>query len=186
MEDNTISTFQQSLHNDLYEYLLSIHAIDRHLPECPDIEDKFRAILEEYLHDGVREYNKYPVTSLGWMMFMGMAMAWMWDKDWANYSLQENYYQPLRDIAGYDDFDQTVLEILGYTGNKAEQITQRVARCAQRVFSTLNRADVEPGTQQAFNLYVAALRQLYNFGIAVELNALGYHMVPYTGPVSPN
>lgn len=186
MEDYSVIDFEKRVHKDLYEYLKWKKAIDDHLPECPDVEEKWDKILAEYLPDGVREYQEFPVTSLGWMMFMGMAMAYYWDTDWEKYSKEENYYIPLRDKAGYDNFDQTVVEdLLGFKGEKAEEISAQVADCASRVFGILSHEPVEPGTELAFRYYVAALHQLYLMGMCIELNALGYHMTPYN-PASLN
>ena len=129
--------------------------------------------------DGAREFQNYPVVSLGWMMLVGMAMAYYWDTDWEKYSAQKNIYETLRDKRGYDDMDQTVVEdILGYKDEAAEQITSLVAECASRVFGILNHEHIEPGTQAALGCYIAALHQLYLAGMAMELNALGYHMTP--------
>ena len=72
--------FENLLQKDLHQYLLSKNLIDSHLPECPDIENKWTEIGAAYLADGVREFNAYPTVSLGWCMFLGMAMAQFWDE----------------------------------------------------------------------------------------------------------
>lgn len=175
-----VREFSEKVHKDLYEFLLHKEAIDAHLPECPDVEGKWKEVAAEYLPDGIREYQEYPVTSLGWMMFIGMAMAWYWDTDWEKNSERKDYYTALRDMAGYDNLDETVVEkILGYSGEKGEEISSCVAECASRVYSLLSHSHIEPGTELAFKCYVAALKQLYMMGMCVELNALGYHMTPY-------
>ena len=33
--------FEETIHQDLYSYLLSLKEIDERLPECPDIEEKW-------------------------------------------------------------------------------------------------------------------------------------------------
>ncbi|MDE6557000.1 MAG: hypothetical protein K2K55_08580, partial [Duncaniella sp.] len=53
-----------------------------------------------------------------------------------------------------------------------------VAECASRVYGILSHEHIEPGTQVALGCYIAALHQLYLAGMAMELNALGYHMTP--------
>lgn len=182
MDNKSVNDFERKVHDDLFEYLKWKKAVDEHLPECPDVENKFNQVLGEYLKDGVREYAEYPVTSLGWMMFMGMVMAYYWDTDWEDHSDQVAYFTPLRDVAGYDNFDDTALKLLGYEGETAEEISKKVADCASRVQGILSHEPVEPGTELAFKYYVVCLRQLYIMGMAVELNALGYHMTPYNPP----
>lgn len=174
-----VEEFENKVRTDLISFLQRKKAIDDNVPECPDVEEKWTQIGRAYLPDGMREFKDYPVVSLGWMMLVGMAMAYYWDTDWEKHANREDYYERLRDTDGYDNLDTTVVEkLLGYTGEKAEQITAQVAECASRVYSLLTHSYIEPGTQVAFGCYVAALHQMYLIGMAVELNALGYHMTP--------
>lgn len=170
--------FEEKVRRDLIAFLKSKEAIDKQEPQCPDVEEKWSMIVRAYMPDGVREFKEFPITSLGWMMFIGMAMAWYWDTDWEGNSSRTDYYEKLRDANGYDNLDDTVTELLGYSGEKAEQIQGEVAECASRVYTMLTHSHIEPGTDVAFGCYVAALHQLYLAGMAVELNALGYHMTP--------
>lgn len=180
MEPKDVKEFQQKVHDDLYQLLLRKEAIDAHLPQCPDVEEKWSQISRAYLPDGVREFQEYPVVSLGWMMFIGMAMAYYWDTDWEKYAGCKDYYEAIRDRNGYDNLDDTVIkDILGYEGEKAEMVHNKVAECASRVYSLLTHNYIEPGTEMAFACYVAALHEMYLMGMAVELNALGYHMTPF-------
>lgn len=173
----TVSNFEDKVRKDLVDFLISKGALDKHVPECPDVEEKWALIVRSYVPDGAREFQDYPVVSLGWMMFMGMAMAYYWDVDWEKNAERTDYYTELRDKRGYDQLDETVTEdLLGYTGEAAAKVTDLVAECASRVYSLLNHEHLEPGTEAAFGAWLAALHQLYLAGMAMELNALGYHM----------
>lgn len=173
----TVSNFEDKVRKDLVDFLISKGALDKHVPECPDVEEKWALIARSYVPDGAREFQDYPVVSLGWMMFMGMAMAYYWDEDWEKNAGRTDYYTELRDKRGYDQFDETVTEdLLGYTGEAAAKVTDLVAECASRVYSLLNHEHLEPGTEAALGAWLAALHQLYLAGMAMELNALGYHM----------
>lgn len=182
----TAAEFEERVKSDLIGFLQKKGTIDAHVPECPDVEEKWAEIVQAYIPDGVKEFQEYPVTSLGWMMFIGMAMAYYWDTDWEANANRTDYYEALKAINGYDNLDESVVRsVLGYEGEKADQIIEQVAECASRVYSILSHSFIEPGTELAFGCYVASLHQLYLAGMAVELNALGYHMTPYT-PVSLN
>ena len=173
----TAKAFEEKVRKDLIEFLQKKEALDPHVPECPDVEEKWGEIARSYMPDGAREFKDYPVVSLGWMMLIGMAMAYYWDTDWESYSKKTDIYEQLRDKRGYDNMDETVVEdILGYAGEPAEKITELVAECASRVYSLLSHEHVEPGTEAALGCYIGALHQLYLAGMAMELNALGYHM----------
>lgn len=174
-----VADFGKKVHEDLSAFLQRKEAIDKQFPACPDVEDKWSVIARAYLPDGIREFQNYPIVSLGWMMFIGMAMAYYWDTDWEAYAEKDDLYETIRDMKGYDNLDETVSEdILGYKDEKAAQIVDHVAECASRVYTMLTHSHIEPGTEIAFGCYVEALHQLYLAGMAIELNALGYHMTP--------
>ena len=67
--------FEQNLGRDLHQYLASKKLLDARMPECPDVEDQWEYIVKAYIPDGVREFNAYQVASLGWIIYIGMAMA---------------------------------------------------------------------------------------------------------------
>lgn len=181
-----VEDFQKKVHDDLYKFLLDKGALDAHLPECPDVADKWPTISRAYIPDGAKEFQEYPVVSLGWMMFIGMALAYYWDTDWEANSKRDDYYEKLKEMDGFDNLDDTVIrKLLGYDGESAEKMQELVAECASRTLSILSHSHIEAGTEEAFGCYIAALHELYLMGMAMELNALGYHMTPYN-PASLN
>ena len=119
--------FEEQLHQDLHQFLQSMKEVDERLPECPDVEDKWEEIAKAYIPDGIREFNDFPSASLGWMMYIGMAVAKFWDAEWEIYSKIEDLYAYMRDKRGYD-------------------------------------------------AYVSCLHQLYLFGVAMQLNRMGFYM----------
>lgn len=182
MENDTkeiAKKFENKVKENLTQFLQHKEALDLHVPECPDVEEKWPLIAREYLPDGAKEFQEYPVTALGWIMFVGMAMAFYWDTDWTKYADKQDFYRELRDKNGYDNLDETVVKgLLGYEGEAAEKITELVAECASRVYNLITHEHVEPGTEAALGCFLGALHQLYLAGMESELNALGYHMTP--------
>lgn len=175
----SMQKFEEKVREDLTKFLQHKEALDQHVPECPDVEEKWAYIGRAYLPDGAKEFQQYPVVSLGWMMFIGMAMSYYWDVDWEKYADRTDFYETIRDINGYDNLDDTVVKtILGYEGEAADKIIELVAECASRVYGIISHEKVESGTEEAFGCYIAALHQLYLAGMEMELNALGYHMTP--------
>ncbi len=171
--------FEKNIQKDLTRYLRGLGRLDEMLPECPDLEQLWPSLAEAYLPDGVREFGGYPVVSLGWMMFVGMAMAKYWDTDWEKYSQEgaKGIYERLRDARGYDNLDDFVLgDVLGLEGKEAEDISAMAGECAARVYHALTTSHIEAGTPEAARAYMAGLHQLYLMGVYTELNALGYHL----------
>ena len=169
--------FEEKLHNDLFQYLLSMKDVDQHMPECPDVEEKWEEIAKAYIPDGIREFQDYPSASLGWMMYIGMAVAKMWDTEWEIYSKIEDLYAYMRDKRGYDSMDEYIREeLLLLQGDDYTMLEKVVGECASRVYNALMRQHIEPGTKAAFEAFVACLHQLYLFGAAMQLKRMGYHM----------
>ena len=150
-----MDNFEEQLRKDLHQFLLSMKEVDERMPECPDVEEKWEEIAKAYIPDGIREFQDFPSASLGWMMYIGMAVAKMWDTEWEIYSKIEDLYAYMRDKRGYDAMDEYIREeVLQLQG---VDYTQRL----------------EPGTKEAFNGYVACLHQLYLFGAAMQLKRMG-------------
>jgi len=169
--------FAATLLSDLHRCLCERGAVDERFPECPDVEEKWPAIAEAYLPDGVREFASYPVASLGWMMFVAMAVTKFWDEDWERYGKMEDLYVMLRGKRGYDNLDEYIMdEVLDLHGDDAESLQNMVGDCAERAKRLLFKQDIEPGTADAFKGYVACLQCMYQLGMAVQLKSMGYHM----------
>ena len=75
-----------------------------------DITNKWNEIAPSYVKDSVREVADYPTVSLGWAMYLGMAVAKFWDDDWKIFSQVNNLYEYIRDKRGYDYMDEYVRE----------------------------------------------------------------------------
>lgn len=169
--------FENKLLKDLHQYLIAMGKVDERMPECPDVEDKWEQIAQSYIADGIREFADYPTVSLGWMMYLGMAVAKFWDAEWEIYSKIEDLYLYIRDKRGYDCMDEYVREeVLLLEGDDYDALEKLVGECASRVHNALLHQYLEPGTKEAFNGYVVCLHQLYLMGAAVQLKRMGYHM----------
>ena len=173
-----MENFEEILGRDLHQYLLSMREVDERLPECPDVEEKWQEIAKAYLPDGIREFQGYPTTSLGWMMYIGMAVAKFWDSsEWQSYDALPDLYASLRNKRGYDEMDEYIRqEVLLLEGDDYNALEKLVGECASRVNNALRHQTFEPGTKEAFDGYVACLHQLYLKGAAIQLKRMGYHV----------
>ena len=172
-----LDKFEEQLHKDLHQFLLSIKEVDERLPECPDVEEKWEEIAKAYIPDGIMEFQAFPTASFGWMMYIGMGVAKMWDIDWENYSKIEDLYVYMRDKRGYDAMDEYIREeVLLLQGIDYTLLEKLVGECSSRVYNALMHQHLEPGTKDAFNGFIACLHQLYLMGAAVQLKRMGYHM----------
>lgn len=172
-----IENFEDTLKQDLHQFLTSMKVVDERLPECPDVEEKWESIAKAYIPDGIKEFGDYPTASLGWMMYIGMAVAKFWDTEWDIYSKIDDLYVYMRDKRGFDSMDEYIREdVLLLSGVDYTVLEKLVGECASRVYNALRHQNIEPGTKEAFNAYVSCLHQLYLMGAAMQLNKMGYHM----------
>lgn len=176
-QEKNIQHYEQIFREDLHKYLLYNNKVDERLPDAPDIEEQWRKIGESYLPDAMREFQDYPTVSLGWAMFIGLAVAKYWDQDWELYSKVEDLYKHLCSAIDFDHMDEYILQqVLLLPADEQQTMSELVGRCAQRIYSQLMHQGLEPGTAETFRAFVAALHQMYLMGAAIELKALGYHM----------
>ena len=172
-----LDKFESSLRETIYADLKERGVIDLRMPDMPDVEEVWERVCTAYLPDGVREFAGYPTVSLGWMMYIGMAVAHLWDSDWAVHSANDKLYESLRDVRGYDCMDEYISEEVLALSDEANAMTARlVGDMALKVNSALRHEQFEPGTPAAFHAYVRSLHTLYLMGAAVELYRLGYKM----------
>lgn len=169
--------YEKYFHDDLHQYLTSIQLVDGRFPEAPDIEGCWAKIGESFMPDGIREFDKYPTAVLGWMMYVGMAVAKYWDQDWELYSKVEDIYKYLRDRIDFDNMDTYISQkvlLLDEAGTK--DLQKIIGECASRTYNRLLHSGATPGSADAFYAFIAALHVMYLMGAAVQLKAMGYHM----------
>lgn len=170
-------SIEEKIQNCLHQYLLEKHETCTPLPHTPDIDDQWEQILSAYLPDGVQEFKDYPLVSLGWMMYIGMAVAAYWEEDWKLYSSMENMYTYLRSKEGYDLMDEYIRHfVLKLSEPDFSRTEALVQNCADITYSILMHENIEPGTREAYLAYEACLHQLYRMGAAVQLYRMGYSM----------
>ena len=129
-----MENFDDILRKDLHQFLLSMKEVDERLPECPDVEEKWDSIAKAYIPDGIREFQDFPSASLGWMMYIGMAVAKMWDTEWEIYSKIEDLYAYMRDKRGFDQMDEYIREdVLMLQGVDYTVLEKVTGECASRV-----------------------------------------------------
>ena len=155
--------------------------LGKQLLETDDLTALFPELTQAYLGDAVPDFEQYPLVSLGWIAFVGMAMAALWDSDWEQYGAipAGELYQQIRDARGWDELDEYVLEEaigLHKESDEAKRYTAFLRRATEQAYSALMHERAEPSTPLAFQLYGRTLYALYRLGIALGLNLLGYKL----------
>lgn len=141
------------------------------IPSTPDITDRWADLAESYITDGVKEVSKYPLVSLGWAMYLGLALAKYWDEGWEVYSKHPNLYLHLRDVRGFDYMDEVVRFDL-YHWDCEEQVRS----FSQMALDQIRHEQIEPASPMAYYVYARSVKVLYQMGAAMGLYHLGYKL----------
>lgn len=182
-----LDKYEQRLTAELLRVCTQQGKLAGQLLPSPDLDDKWEEIAQPYMGDAIKEIAKYPTVALGWMMYLGMAVAHYWDVDWAVYGKIPGLYEYIRDKRGFDCMDEYVREtVLGFKPdanapkgqmqNDYDAIEELVRMLATICLTQIRREQIEPQSPMAFRVYVRSIHALYVIGASVELYRLGYKM----------
>lgn len=182
-----LDKYEQMLTAELLRVCTQQGKLAGQLLPSPDLDDKWEEIAQPYMGDAIKEIAKYPTVALGWMMYLGMAVAHYWDVDWVVYGKIPGLYEYIRDKRGFDCMDEYVREtVLGFKPdanapkgqmqNDYDAAEELVRMLATISLTQIRREQIEPQSSMAFRVYVRSIHALYVIGASVELYRLGYKM----------
>ncbi len=186
-EKEYLDKYEQNLTLELLKVCTQQGRLEGQLLPSPDLDDKWQEIAQPYIGDAIKEIAAYPTVSLGWMMYVGMAVAHYWDVDWALYGKMPNLYEYMRDKRGFDCMDEYIREkVLGLLAtakpsegkaqNEYDSLEELVRMLSTICLTQIRREQVEPQSPMAYHVYVRTIHVLYIIGASVELHRLGYKM----------
>jgi hypothetical protein len=186
-EKEYLDKYEQSLTVELLKVCTQQGRLAGQLLPSPDLDEKWEQLAQPYMGDAIKEIAKYPTVALGWMMYVGMAVAHYWDVDWEVYGNIENLYEYIRDKRGFDEMDEYVREtVLGLSPkakpregkqmNDYDEVEEFVRTLSTICLTQIRREQIEPQSPMAFRVYLRSIHALYVVGASVELYRLGYKM----------
>lgn len=186
-EQEYLDRYEQSLTRELLKVCTQQGRLSGQLLPSEDLDDKWQDIAQPYMGDAVKEIASYPTVALGWMAYMGMAVAHYWDLDWTLYGKMANLYEYVRDKRGFDCMDEYIREkVLGLSPgarpaegrsmNEYDAMEELVRMLSTICLTQIRREQIEPQSPMAFRVYVRTIHALYIVGASLELHRLGYKM----------
>lgn len=145
------------------------------MPATPDIDGRWKPILEGFIGDAVHEFNGYPEVTLAWAGYMGAAVAQLWDRDFN--ACMSAGYDMMKGEHGFDDLDEHVTrDILGLPlgSDGAKELAGKLAYCAAETLGVMRHEPVENLTAEAYKVFLRSIEAMYRIGAALQLSALGY------------
>lgn len=176
MEMNTyLDTFENKVYKELVKLCGSYIAIDGLMPSSQDVEERWKMLAPEYLHDAIPQISDYPTVSIAWAGYLGMAVANDWDTNWE--LLSNRPYKEFYGVQGFDDMDENILfniMSLAPSSQEAKDAEAMMRRLAQQALSLLRHERIEPQSPLAFYAYTRVVNVMYRIGASIELMRLGY------------
>ena len=170
-----LMSFENKVQEELLKLCTSYEFLDGKLLATEDIDNQWTVLAPEYVADAVPEIQNYPVVSVAWAMYLGMAVAYGWDKDWEAYALAP--YKSYYGEQGFDDMDEHITrDLLGMPldGRSAKELEAMVHRCGQTAVSLIRNERIEPSTPMAFHVYARTIKAMFRTGAAIQLRRMGY------------
>lgn len=170
-----IQQFEERLTQTLLRLCTAHDALGGTLLSTPDIDQHWQKLAPEYMADSVPQIQDYPVVSVAWAAYIGMAIAWGWDADWER--MKRLSYATLYGPRGYDDMDEHIVKDLldlPLDGEEAKKLAELWRICGEQTVAAIRHEGIEPQSPMAFYVFAAACETMYRFGAAVELKRLGY------------
>lgn len=172
--------YEEKLKELLLDQATKSGILNGQLLEAEELDLKWKEMAPEYMADAVPEIARYPMVSIAWAGYLGLALGHFWDKDWISYQSRTDLYQSLRNPRGFDAMDEHIVEdVLGltldsYPYKKLEEALQSLSDTA---LTLIRRENINAQTTDAFHIYSHTVKVMFKLGVAIELRRLGYNYV---------
>ena len=166
---NGIDTFKERLSEHLLKVCTSQGLLKGTLLSSPDIDEAWMRYAPSYYGDAVPQFNAYPEFTLACAGYLGMAVAFLWDKDWVKY--MDAPYTFFQGERGFDDMDD---HITGTILKEGKHSVKAMQACSAAAYHFLMKEVPEPGTADAYRMFLVAGETMFKVGAAIQLCSLGY------------
>lgn len=170
-----LENFESRITEELLRLCKQYEVLDGTLLATEDINARWQAFAPEYMADAVPNIASYPTVAIAWAGYVGIAVAHLWDSDWAAHSKDE--YKSLYGPAGFDDMDENIVQnVLGFhlESREAKSIEQMMRRLGETALTLIRRENIEPQSPMAFHIYARVVKVMFRIGAAIELKRMGY------------
>ena len=170
-----LENFESRMTDGLLRLCKQYGMLDGTLLATDDIDARWQDFAPEYMADAVPNIADYPTVAIAWAGYVGMAVAHLWDEDWALHCNDD--YKSLYGSAGFDDMDENIVQnVLGFhlESQEAKNIEQMMRRLGETALTMIRRENIEPQSPMAFHIYARVVKVVYRIGAAIELRRLGY------------
>lgn len=176
-EKHLFSDLESMLQDSFFRTFQAHTTIQQPLPGTPDLDQLWQGKVSRSLMEDCYEYfDRYPVASLAWAFFTGMAAAQYWETAWAECLKMDDFYQHLRNNTRFEDFDDYIHRQVLHSDPDLRKDTDNIAMLmATNAIKILMEYVQKKSLPFEYGVLVA-LRCLYTHGAALALHRMGYKM----------
>ena len=159
MDTEYLNYFEEKLQQELLRLCTNYGVLGGTLLATDDIDARWNDLAPEYMADAVQQIRDYPIVSVAWAAYLGLAVAAEWDDDWGSYA-QAPYHSYYGEQA-FDDMDEHIVHDfleLPLDGEEAEQLANIIRRCGQTTVGMIRYEQIEPQSPLAFHIFARACR----------------------------
>ena len=175
MDIGFLNRFEEKIQAELLRICTSHGLLGGVLLATDDVTDHWDVLAPEYVADAVGQIADYPIVSVAWAGYLGLAIVHGWDKNWQACSRAS--YTSYYGSQGFDDMDEHIVQhVLGLSleSKEASQLEAVIRSCAQTAVTLIRREQIEPQSPMAFHVFARAVKVMYRIGASLELKRLGY------------
>lgn len=161
--------YKDKLMEHLLHLATNLGLLEGTLLSSPDIDESWLRYAPSFYGDAVKNFNSYPEYCLACAGYLGMAVAFLWDKDWARYAgTQYSFFLGDR---GFDNMDDHITADILKDNKHSVKAMESLSTEAHHF---LMKECPEPGTAEAYRMFLASEEVMFKIGAAIELKRLGY------------
>jgi hypothetical protein len=181
-----LARYEEQLRKAITDHLSEKGWLEGRLLEVEELNEMWRRSAPSYMADAVPEIAKYPLVSIAWAMYEGMALAALWDKEWKRYENIEDAHKMLTEPRGFDCMDEYITEVLlaiPLGSAEAERLEDMMRSTAEYAHTLIRKEQIEAQSVMAFHVFARTTKVMFEAGVAVELRRLGYNYVKVNADV---
>lgn len=172
-----LQQYELTLSKQLMHIAEDMRYMGSQLYQSDDIDNVWKEIAPQYMADAVPNIAEYPTVAIAWAGYIGMAIANMWDRDWAAAMKLDNIYDALQKPRGFDAMDEYIMEeVLDFPVDSvaAKGVENLMRNLSQAALSQIRHENIEPQSAMAFHVFARTVRSMFRIGASCELYRLGY------------
>ena len=178
-QEEFLDRYERILSDGLVKLCTGAGLLQGEMMRCPDADDWWDAHIKEYIEDAVENFNEYPLAAIGWAAFLGMGVAWHWDRDWKESGAAGKLgYKSFYGSRGFDDMDENILnKVLHLVPEQVKKVSDTILSCSQAALGLMEHEGIETETALGFYVLSRTYTVMFRLGVAIELRRNEYRKV---------